>query len=194
LVPAYETCTGANSSHGAPLANPSCNPPTQASDYLTVGTPDANGKPARSVGRLTLTVAGETPINPDNGNQADVQINASITDVFTKPGLTDYAGELKAVLGLRITDRFNGAGLQTPATATDTPIGVNLACSATGGAEGSVCNVATTANAVLSNVVREGKRAVWELSGVKVFDGGGDGDADTTGDNTLFAGQGLFAP
>jgi hypothetical protein len=27
-----------------------------------------------------------------------------------------------------------------------------------------------------------------------VFDGGADGDADTTGDNTLFAVQGAFTP
>jgi hypothetical protein len=41
---------------------------------------------------------------------------------------------------------------------------------------------------------REGKRAVWGLWNISVFDGGPDGDADTTGDNTLFAVQGLFAP
>jgi hypothetical protein len=35
---------------------------------------------------------------------------------------------------------------------------------------------------------------VWGLGQVKVYDGGADGDADTTGDNTLFEVQGLFAP
>ena len=44
------------------------------------------------------------------------------------------------------------------------------------------------------DVVREGKRAVWGLGQVQVFDGGADGDADTAADNTLFAVQGLFAP
>jgi hypothetical protein len=194
LVPAYKACTSSNSTHAPPLAAPSCNPPVQTSDHLTVGTPDANGKTARSVGRVTLTVAGESPINFANGDQADVLINASISDVFTKPALTDYSGELRAVFGLRITDRFNGAGLLKPATVADTPLAVNLACSATGGPEGGVCNVATTADAVLPGVTREGKRAVWELSDVKVFDGGGDGDADTFGDNTLFATQGAFVP
>jgi hypothetical protein len=194
LVPAYKACTSANSTHAAPLAVPSCNPPVPTSDHLTVGTPDANGKPARSVGRITLTVVGESPIDFENGDQANVLINASISDVFTKPGLTDYTGELRAVFGLRITDRFNGAGFQKPATVADTPLAVNLSCSATGGPEGSLCNVATTADAVLPGVTREGKRAVWELSDVKVFDGGGDGDADTSGDNTLFATQGAFAP
>jgi hypothetical protein len=42
--------------------------------------------------------------------------------------------------------------------------------------------------------VQEGKRTVWGLGQVQVFDGGADGDADTAGDNTLFAVQGLYAP
>ena len=43
-------------------------------------------------------------------------------------------------------------------------------------------------------LAREGKRAVWDISQIQVFDGGADGDADTAGDNTLFAVQGTFAP
>ena len=47
LVPAFKECSesSANRSHGPPLAEPSCNPPVQASDHLTVGAFDANGKP-----------------------------------------------------------------------------------------------------------------------------------------------------
>ena len=52
----------------------------------------------------------------------------------------------------------------------------------------------TSADAVMPGIAREGKRAVWELGKVQVYDGGADGDADTTGDNTLFMEQGLFAP
>ena len=40
----------------------------------------------------------------------------------------------------------------------------------------------------------EGKRAVWQIGQVRFYDGGPDGDADTTADNTLFAVQGLFVP
>jgi hypothetical protein len=43
-------------------------------------------------------------------------------------------------------------------------------------------------------VAVEGNRAQWELDQVKVYDGGADGDADTTGDNTLIAVQGLLVP
>jgi hypothetical protein len=71
---------------------------------------------------------------------------------------------------------------------------VTVPCSATGGAEGGACNITTTADAVMPGVAKEGQRAVWELGQVSVYDGGADGDADTAGDNTLFAVQGLFAP
>ena len=50
LVPAYTPCTAPNRTHGPPLDSDSCNPPAQASDELTLGTPDANGKPVRATG------------------------------------------------------------------------------------------------------------------------------------------------
>ena len=62
------------------------------------------------------------------------------------------------------------------------------------GPEGATCSVATTADAVTSDLVREGQRGIWKVGQVQVFDGGADGDADTTGDNTLFAVQGTFLP
>ena len=40
----------------------------------------------------------------------------------------------------------------------------------------------------------DGQRAIWALGAIRVFDGGPDGDADTTGDNAVFATQGLFVP
>jgi hypothetical protein len=194
LVPAYEECAGGNGSHGAPLSAPSCIPPAQTSHHLTVGTPDSNGKVAVSTGQIQLKVVGESPINPGNGDQADVQITTSVTDVRNQSDLSDYTGELRAVLGLRITDRYNTPFLDDPATVMDAPLSFAVPCSATTGPEGGTCNLATTADAVMSDVAREGQRAIWELSQVKVYDGGSDGDADTTGDNTLFAVQGTFAP
>jgi hypothetical protein len=74
------------------------------------------------------------------------------------------------------------------------PLSFNIPCAGTPGPEGGACNLATTADAILAGVVKEGKRAIWELSAIEVFDGGPDGDGDTQGDNTLFAQQGLFAP
>ena len=43
--------------------------------------------------------------------------------------------------------------------------------------------------------MKEGKRSIFKLVGdVEVYDGGADADGDTGGDNTLFAGSGLFVP
>ena len=50
LVPAYNACTAPNRTHGPALEFPSCNPPVRSSAPLTVGSPDANGFPANSVG------------------------------------------------------------------------------------------------------------------------------------------------
>ena len=56
LVPAYNQCTSPNRVHGPPDlpggTNPdgSCNPPTQTSGQITVGSPDADGGAANSVG------------------------------------------------------------------------------------------------------------------------------------------------
>jgi acetyl esterase/lipase len=197
LVPAYDPCiAGAtdNAEHGAPLAAPSCSPPTPASEFVTVGTPDANGNAPNSNGLVTLKTLGESPIDPNNGDQADIQINASITDVFNRSDLTDYTGELLGVLRLQVTDRLNGAFEDYPGTASDLMLTFNVNCLATAGSEGSDCSAATTADSVLPGVVREGKRAVWEIPQFELFDGGPDGDADTSGDVELFAVPGLFAP
>ena len=98
------------------------------------------------------------------------------------------------VLNLRATDRYNDVPLKVPATAQDAPLAFSIPCAATSGPEGANCSLTTTADAVLADVAREGQRAVWELGQVQVYDGGADGDADSTADNTLFAVQGTFAP
>jgi hypothetical protein len=194
LVPAFEECVSDNASHGAPLAVPSCSPAVQTSDYLTVGSPEGNGKQAASAGVLTLKAQGETPIDPGNGDQADVELTASLTDVRNQGSLTDYTGELRFVATLRITDRDNGEELRDPATASDVTLSFSVPCSATAGTQGASCNISTTADSVLAGVAKEGDRSIWELGKLEVFDGGSDGDGDTTGDNTLFAEPGLFVP
>src|SRR4051812_25276179 len=56
LVPAYQSCGAANRTHGAPLAFPSCNPPTRSSSVLTIGSPDSNGFTANSISSMKLDV------------------------------------------------------------------------------------------------------------------------------------------
>jgi hypothetical protein len=195
LVPAFEACGASNGSHGAPLSVPSCSPPVEASDYLTVGSPEGNGKAANNSGFVQLKVVGENPIDPDNGDQADVQITTQVTDVRKRSDLSDYSGELRGALGLRMTDRINSPGQLIPATAMDVDLGFTIACAPTAeSAIGGSCNLTTSADTLAAGTVLEGRRAIWGLGQVRVFDGGADSNGDTTGDNTLFAVQGFFAP
>jgi hypothetical protein len=46
-----------------------------------------------------------------------------------------------------------------------------------------------------SSAIVDCQRAIWQQADlVRLYDGGADGVASTTGDNTLFAVGGLFAP
>jgi hypothetical protein len=206
MVPAYNACTAPNRTHGPPLAFPSCNPPVQSSNAVTVGSPDANGAPANSVGSVRIAVIVGTPGLPED---SDVRLTGSITDVRCKAGTTacgsanaadgaDYTGELQATAQIRITDHFNAVapgGGTDPATVVDIPFPVNVPCAATSSTSiGSTCSVNTTANGVVPGVVKDGKRAVVEVGQLTVFDGGGDGIASTDADNTVFGVQGIFIP
>jgi hypothetical protein len=185
LVPAYEPCTSANSTHGAPLAFPSCTPPDPASGHLTTGTPDANGRPVRMNAALTLKVTA-----------GDVLISTRLNDV-ANTDLTDYAGSLRAQLPVRITDKFNTPHPGGPGAATTQPFlyGFTIPCAThPDPTTGSDCELATSMNALAPGTHADGRRAVWQRGQVRVFDGGADADGSTTADNTVFATQGVFVP
>jgi Dipeptidyl peptidase IV (DPP IV) N-terminal region len=203
LVPAYRQCTAPDRTHGSPLAHPSCSNPQQTSDNLTVGTPDANGLPADSVGSVTLA---SVPDNPNTGNdETDVKVTASISDVRCKVALSTctggalspYTGTLQVTFDLRMTDRFNGGLGTEPATADVTAsqlsIRATVPCTAGGGSADSNCSISTSADALAPRAVKAGRRAIWQLGQVQVFDGGPDGDISTPG-NELFMTQGVFVP
>jgi hypothetical protein len=193
LVPAYNACTSSNRQHGAPLAFPSCAPPQAASSQLTVGTPDSNGTAAGSTGSVLYQVRVGDPATP--ANEADVKVTASVTDVRRQGTLADYAGELSVEQLVRITDRFNDATQSEPATVQENPFRFAVPCVATSDpSTGGSCSLSSTFNAIVPGAVTESGRAVWELGAINVFDGGTDGQAATTGDNTLFERQGVFAP
>jgi PKD repeat protein len=193
LVPAYVACSGPNRTHGPPLANPSCSPPVQASHRLTVGTFDANARPASSLGSMRFTVIVGDPSTP--ADEADVRLDISLGDVRNSGDLSDYTGELQANPTFRITDRYNGPSSTAHATTIDVPFPLTVPCGATAGSSdtGASCAVTTTADAVLPGAVKEGQRAMWQLGRVEVLDGGADGDA-ATADNTVFARQAIFVP
>jgi hypothetical protein len=195
LVPAYTSCTTpANRQHGAPLSSASCAPPAQASGELTLGTPDANGKGANSIGFAIVKAKLDDPAT--SADEADVRLRLRVTDVRRASDVADYAGELQARPVIRITDKNNAPSPGGPGAATtvDLPFPFVIACAPTEATNvGSACETTTTAEAALPGAITGGKRTIWQLERFDVYDGGPDGSASTT-PNTPFLGQGLFVP
>jgi len=201
LVPAYQQCIVGTHVHGPPLEFASCNPPVQESGQLTVGTPDANGAPANSVGSLRYGVQAGAPGLPEDSdvniafNYSDVRCRIAIS-TCSGASLSDYTGELQVVTDMRITDRNNAAapgGGTEAGTVTDLPFEFTVTCVATLTADGGRCQLFTTANALAPGFARDTKRTGIGLGGVRVMDGGPDGQV-ATAPNTLFAVQGIFIP
>jgi hypothetical protein len=198
LVPAYRPCAAPNRTHGPPLSSPSCNPPAQGSDHLTVGTADSNGQPTLFSGLLQLeTLTGNPSTSAD---EADMGITASLSDIRCRAAiapcaggpLSDYSGQLQARFLVRSTDRLNQLGHAI--TTQDLTLTAPIACAATPSSPaGSNCTAATTLEAIVPGAVPEGKRSNWQLDQVTIFDGGSDGDPGT-GVNTPFARPGIFIP
>jgi hypothetical protein len=192
LVTAYPSCTAPNREHGPQLAFGSCSPPQSTSSYLVPGTADVNGKPPRNEGYLVLRAIPGMASTP--ADEADASIEFFSDDIFTKTPLADYTGELRASFTVRATDR-NNAPSPTAGTTQDFPVAFSAPCTPNpDDLEGSACVLSTTVDALIPSAISEGKRSVWRVTDVRVFDGGADGDGDTTADNTLFATQGLFIP
>jgi dipeptidyl aminopeptidase/acylaminoacyl peptidase len=194
LVVAYEPCSTPNEQHGPPLDGGSCAPPAQVSDFATVGTPPQD--PAASAGSVRADAVPDQASTP--ADEADVALRVSITDVRARPALTDYAGELRATTIRRITDKDNTPGPDGgtgAATVQDGPLAFTVPCAPTTDTTiGSLCSVTTTADTLVPGSVKGGLRSIWQLAQVEVYDGGTDGQASTTGDNTLFMNQGIFTP
>jgi hypothetical protein len=193
LVPAYRECTnGGNIAHGPPFDGSACDPPIQASEFLTIGTPDANGQSAKASGSVRFDVIVGNPGTP--ADEADTSITLKMTDVRKLSDLSDYTGELLASVKLRMTDKLGGPSETTPVTAVDFPLVFDVPCAATADTTvGSTCSVAATVDGLIPNAVREGKRAISGFVDLELFDGGPDGNGATT-PNTLFAKAGLFNP
>jgi hypothetical protein len=199
LVPAYNQCTSPNRVHGPPDfpgngSNPdgSCNPPTQTSSQLTVGTPD-------SVGGGTANFVGFVKVDAIPGNTAtpadvaDARYTISLADVRQNTtGTPDYSGNLQAQFSTRVIDKDNGPS--EVGTVQDQTLSVTIPCTTTTSTTvGSTCAVNTSADAISPGIVKEGMRAIWQMGLVRVNDGGSDGNVAST-PNGLFAVQGVFVP
>jgi Tol biopolymer transport system component len=183
LVTAYNQCTSSDRTHGPPLAFPSCSSPQKSSSQLTVGTADANGKPALNEGYLALAAQAGAPGGVDD---SDVMLDFFLDDVFTN-ALADYTGNLRVHLSLQITDRLNtpAPGGVSSATSVAIPVDMTVPCvTVPDPNEGSTCTANTSVDALIPGAVPEGRRAIWQLGAVQVYDAA----------DALFATQGMFIP
>jgi len=191
LVPAYQQCASPTRTHGSPLAFPSC-APAQSSSQLTVGTPDANGATANSIGSVLYAVVAGNPATP--ADEADLNIKLHIGDVRRRGDLADYSGEVAVLTAVRASDRLSGPAQREAATVADFTLPAVAPCAPTASsATGAVCDLVTTVEASVPGAIQEGSRSLWELRQLEVSDGGADGDADTS-PNSPFARQGVFVP
>ena len=199
-----------NRTHGTPLAFPSCNPPVQTSTSLTIGSPDANGAAANSVGFIKISVIAGAPGLPED---SDVALNPSITDIRCKAGVAacgaanaadgaDYTGEVQANAQIRITDHWNavapGGGPERgdrdrhPVPRERTLHGEWQHCHRQH-VRGDHHGERGLEPGRGDPAVKDTKRAIVEISQLQVTDGGTDGVVATT-PNTLFEVQGIFIP
>jgi hypothetical protein len=201
LVPEYRQCTAPNSMHVAPLAHPSCSPPAQSSPLLTTSTI------GRGWGSATLKVRNGDPSTP--ADEADVAIDAALSDVQSTAGGGDYTGKVILKSRVRMTDTRNGTSGRESATVSDFELSVPIDCVATAAPErGSHCDLTTTLDTLVPGFVMEGARAVVSTFSVNVEDAGADGEVDPgpgpgglgcppacgTGDESVYLRQGIFTP
>jgi len=90
---------------------------------------------------------------------------------------------------LRLTDRADGTPTGEPSTTVDFPFTVNASCSDRSPFAGANCGVTTTANSLNPGMVPDGRRSVWQIDQIQVYDAGADGNGATSGDETRDAGR-----
>jgi hypothetical protein len=114
------------------------------------------------------------------------------------PG-ADYAGSIEVRMPTQLTDHNNatepGGGIE-PATVQWFDIGFTVPCSTTSDPSiGSTCSrVIHYLENVTPGGIPDGRRTIWELDQIQIWDGGSDADGETKADNTKFAVQGVFVP
>ena len=207
LVPAFAQCSGSvppGMTHGPPLAVPSCSPPDERSNYLTLNAPDRPAPyntVADGTGLITLAVtclvpgtttqitgAGGVPPCSPAGEQEDVKVTSVTTGVRCQ-GVSGgcaaagglYSGKVLGTTLIRITDHFNAISPNPPgADCSDTTscvaTSIDLPFSVGVQCSAGACNTVTSANLTVPGAVKELKRAVVGLGQIEVADAGADGD------------------
>jgi hypothetical protein len=146
-------------------------------------------------------------VNPAAETPREVLLSSTISDVRCQGGTDasvcssanavagpDYSGELQINSSIRISDHYNGPGLNEPATVVELPNPVEAICASTSDtAFGGLCTISTSLTALVPTPEFGGQRSVVEFGQIEVSDGGEDGDVETV-DNTPFMRQGVFIP
>lgn len=204
LVPAFEECFGANSTHSTPLNIASCNPPIQSSAYLTMNAPDrvapfnttANAQAAMvfSLACLnpgTTTPTGQTPPCSNAGDQEDIKIDFTAKDIrcvgaggqgnCTSGGGSLYNGKLLVDISMRYTDHYNHTTGQACDATTTCPGTADIAGTPEAWPMGiqcsaGNCNYTTSVDLTVPGATLEVKRAVIELGDIQVQDAGLNGN------------------
>jgi hypothetical protein len=192
LVPVFRQCgSGGNpvdAKHAPPLATGACTPPIPGSV--------AHFGPQSSGFAQLAVMYGD--VNPANGDQANVTIRTSLSDVRTSSG-ADYdpnpgGADATLITRLRFTDRANGGSGSDPATSTDLDFSVPVVCTATvDTAVGSTCDLDTTADAVMAGLIKENKATVLQTFRFRLNDAGVNGIRGDS-DDKIFSTQGVFVP
>jgi hypothetical protein len=221
MVPAFKACTAPNTTHGAPLGAPSCTPANesrQTSPNITTGKSPAGPYKGRSSFKIDPICnppaqAQLPPCSGTAGDQEDVKLTGTATDIRCKAGIADatkcgnengapagkvgddYVGNVQADATIQITDAFNGPpGFTQHGTVVPLPFPVNANCVNTADATiGATCSASTSADTTVPNVVKEGKQANVEIGQLHTNDGGPDGQVSTA-NNSVFAVQGIYIP
>ena len=205
IVPAYNQCTAPNRTHGPPLAFPSCNPPVQSSNSLTIGSPDANGAAANGEAFVKLEVIVGVPGPPDDSDVAHHLERHGHPVQGRDDRLRQRQRGRRRRLHRRAAgqcddpdhrplqrDRCRWRHRPRHRGRHSVPRERDLRGTAST-AIGGTCTANTSANATVPGAVKDGKRALVEIGQIQISDGGPDGLVGTS-PNTLFGVQGIFIP
>jgi Tol biopolymer transport system component len=174
---------GTASTHGAPLALQSCNPPGYVPGTIAHLRNDPNQ--GVSYANFYPRYGDLTP-----GDTADLFMEGNVGDVRTAAG-TDYTQSVTVITKLRITDTDNGAASTDPGTVADFDFSLPVFCFALAGPAGGRCSYGTGADAVTPGMIKERKDMVLQIFRVRVNDSGADGVRGNADDRT-FATQGIY--
>ena len=153
---------------------------------------DADEQVANAIGRVRRP---RSPARSPPATKGTWGSQPRSRDVRLSSDLTDYTGEVQTVLNVRLSDLVTTPSGAEPQTTQDFPFSAPVPCAATTDSTiGSTCSLTTTADTLVPGAVKENLRTTWQLGQIQVYDGGADGVASTTGDNTLFETQGVFVP